>query len=240
MVSEGIDSNPLLVGMSTQEPPVKVSVYPDLNDLTKCSSFYLPPSLLKEKSEYFRGALSGKLMESEVSEVKLVDVHPKAVKMFVEWLYLRKLHIQDADTQPVFVDGDFMRAYQLADRLLCPEACKNEIMNSLQELHLRRGFHPIDLGQAYTNSLPDSLPWRYLIHHVASDLTDVDLYKHFTTYQAWNHLPCGVVRPLFTEFHKLCVGSLKEETAKDPARQTGCRWQVHTNKKESKCRNPCS
>ncbi|KAH4616360.1 hypothetical protein HBH55_208580 [Parastagonospora nodorum] len=91
--------------------------------------YYVHKALLVHYSEYFRNALKGPWKEAEEGVVKLVDVQPAAVNIFMHWLYIQDLprehdfraweDILARERQTNF-EIAMIRAYAFADRFLIP------------------------------------------------------------------------------------------------------------------------
>ena len=123
------------------EPPVKIIV----GKKRMQEIFYVHPSLLCEKSEYFRACLQSHFSEAQSREVRLLDEKPKAFRLFLKWLYTGdlapfpagKMAVDDdnndvRDHSMIFILRIAVAAYILGDRLLC-SGVKDRAMDIIQQ-----------------------------------------------------------------------------------------------------------
>ncbi|ETN42568.1 uncharacterized protein HMPREF1541_01725 [Cyphellophora europaea CBS 101466] len=128
----------------------------------------LHKDLLKAKSRYFEGCLSGKFSESVNNQVTLPDMNPEAFGAFVVWAYTGKIESDDKDCK-IDRASKLVRLWILSDRLMC-ESLQNLCMDQLRSLLF--GSHPqtADLVLIVDTLNLDSVLADYYIKQMAFDM----------------------------------------------------------------------
>lgn len=88
-------------------------------------------TLLVEKSEYFKSCFNVELLESRSNHVRLPEDDPKAFDCFVSWAYTGRV------TANMSIE-DCIKAYILADKLICPRQYLLDIVTHFYNAAERR------------------------------------------------------------------------------------------------------
>ena len=120
-------------------------------------TFYLPETLLRAKSPYFKTCLWSRFIEAASRAVSLPDDNPAALACFITWLYVGQLSVND-------IFDDVLQTYVLADKLMCLDL-KNEAVDALLILDCRTNLE--DLRILAEAGFTESKMMDYLLSQVA-------------------------------------------------------------------------
>ncbi|KAL6158920.1 hypothetical protein ACJQWK_03387 [Exserohilum turcicum] len=126
------------LGEATGSSIVTLKVGPELK------KFRVHKALLLKHSEYFRKALRGSWTEAKEGVVKIDDIEPAVVNIFVHWLYTQSLpkpcdYKEWSGFGGSAVTVNKLRAYIFADRFQIPsfgQAVHNNLVQELQDQSL--------------------------------------------------------------------------------------------------------
>lgn len=141
----------------TLDPPVEVIV----GEGEKQEAHYVSPSVLSEKSGYFKGCLRGQLLEASNREVRLADLDPHTFQHFLKWLYTGDVAPFHEEQHAGDTLSHAVEIYVLADRLLC-SGLKDRSIDSIQQCnHVGPDFDMVDLKKVVSSCFPSSKLWNY-------------------------------------------------------------------------------
>ena len=217
------------------EPPVKIIVGEDFAQET----FYVHPSLLCEKSEYFRACLQSQFSEAQSREVRLVDEKPSVFRFFLKWLYTgdlapfpaAKIVVRDGninvhDRSTVHILRIALRTYILGDRLLC-SGVKDRAMDILQQCCERWILHPSDALEVVNAGLGSSIIGRYHVKQLARQIQLIG-WNHYTKEKEWLYLmtlDANFVTEIILEVDRLKAQKVAE--VGNMAAVQSCAWHEH-------------
>ena len=115
--------------------------------------------MLKEKSEYFRGALSHTFIEGIAKEVSLPEDSPVGFVVFVEWAYSGRI-------STTWKSAHLVRAWIVGDKLMCFDL-QNEALKRWKCRTRGVDFHVWALALIEENDLQDSELKRYMVDELA-------------------------------------------------------------------------
>ena len=211
----------------TLDPPVKVIV----GEGDKQETQYVSPSLLSEKSDYFKGCLRGQLSEASNREIRLANLHPHTFQHFLRWLYTGDLAPFHEEQHSVDTLSRAIEIYVLGDRLLST-GLKDRCMDVMQACNdIGPSFTTADLKQVVGSGLSSSELWKYSLKQIAYSMTEDVGVRMFTTDSGWSEFAAST--PAFVTEVLEAIEDLREEAVgengekKDPAAEEGCKWHEH-------------
>lgn len=212
--------------------------------------YYLPTTLLRQHSAYFKACLSGTYQESHTNEVKLDDVDPALFKHFVGWLYSKAANMadisipEDCDQYSITEQEDLLVAlWFLGDRFLA-EQLQNDCIDALRLIKQSENARTSVLKMIDDRGGRDTTLREFYVKQLAFDLTCLGHHRSFITGDdAWTELSADTLRDLIP-YSLLFYDNIAENYTQhgalespvvDPAKETGCLWHIHDLTSENEC-----
>ena len=182
--------------------------------------YYLHPGLLRAKSGFFRGCLSGQYVESSANEITLPEDNDGAFGIFVDWVYSGKVAI---DSGPLGTWKVILNAIILADKHICPEL-QNLLMDKLQDWFTKNEASPEDIIHLIKYDQQSSMVMRYLLKQLAYDLVK----SGTVTDKSGRWIDLLTLDGNITKQLLEAVLEVKNaEGRSDPSNESHCLWHTH-------------
>lgn len=131
-------------------------------------SWILPKSLLTYHSKFFDAALNGTFAESNSKSMTMPEDNPEAFRVFVQWLYIGDIKIDDVDT--------WLEAWVLGDKI-GNTVFRDCAMTKLVNDHVSHLIDPDTVAFAYRESVRGSKLRKWALDESLVQSIQEDLYS---------------------------------------------------------------